>query len=71
MPKKATSLDARLDDLAGRLERCAKAVAPGGSRAHVLDDPKLGREILAGLDRAAADLRGVRVTLEKSKRGRS
>jgi hypothetical protein len=71
MPAKATPLDARLDDLARRLERCAKAVELGGPRAHVLDDPKLGRKILADLDRAVADLRDVRVTIKKAKAGSS
>ena len=42
----------------------AKATAHA---AHPLDDPKIVRQILAGLDRAVADLRSVRVTLETSK----
>jgi hypothetical protein len=39
--------------------------------AHPLDDPETVRQVLAGLDRAVAKLRSVRVTLEHSKQAES
>ena len=39
--------------------------------AHLLDDPARRRKILEGLDRAVAELRDARKSLEKSKGGQS
>jgi hypothetical protein len=39
------------------------------ARPHPLDDPELVREICARLDVALAELREIRVTIKKAKRG--
>ena len=46
------------------------SVKAAAKAAHPLDDPKTVRQVCDGLDRVLADLREVRVTLERSKKAK-